>query len=280
MSEVRIAIVAAGAMGSAVGRKLTDAGCVVLTNLDGRSEETRRRAREAGMRDTSFRDMVQQAHIFMSILPPRDARTLAQKVVAAQEAGGDARPFIFADCNAVNPVSVKDIGELFSGTSIQFVDACIIGGPPSDGYDPTFYASVGHGAGASLEEFVALTRFGLKITPLRGDGSGIGAASALKMSYAGISKGIIGLFATMILAASRSSPATADALIHELRASQPGLLQRLTQTVPPMLPKAYRFVGEMKEIAGFVGGDEGETYEGLSKLYENIAGNKGDEHEL
>lgn len=73
-------------------------------------------------------------------------------------------------------------------------------------------------------------------------------------------------------AAHASSPETAEALLYELSASQPTLLQRITGTVPPMLPKAYRWVGEMSEIAGFVGGEEGDIYRGLSKLYERIEG--------
>lgn len=104
-------------------------------------------------------------------------------------------------------------------------------------------------------------------------------------------KGTTGLFTTMILganpairvvlgtdsyseltllAAHASSPATADALLHELHASQPEFLKRITRSVPPMLPKAYRWVGEMKEIAEFVGEGEGETYTGISKTYKRI----------
>jgi len=71
-------------------------------------------------------------------------------------------------------------------------------------------------------------------------------------------------------AAHASSPATADALMRELQMSQPDLLDRLVKTVPPMLPKAYRWVGEMEEIGEFVGGSEGDVYRGLAKVYERI----------
>jgi hypothetical protein len=36
------------------------------------------------------------------------------------------------------------------------------------------------------------------------------------------------------------------------------------------LHKAYRWVGEMSEIAGFVGEGEGDIYHGLSQLYSRI----------
>lgn len=39
-----------------------------------------------------------------------------------------------------------------------------------------------------------------------------------------------------------------------------------------MVPKAYRWVGEMEEIAGFVGGGEGDLYKGLAQLYRRIEG--------
>lgn len=37
-----------------------------------------------------------------------------------------------------------------------------------------------------------------------------------------------------------------------------------------MLPKAYRWSGEMEEISEFVGGAEGQTYTGFARLYERI----------
>jgi hypothetical protein len=78
-----------------------------------------------------------------------------------------------------------------------------------------------------------------------------------------------------IIAAHASSPATAHALLNEMRHSQPQLVQRLTRSIPDMLPKAYRFSGEMEEISAFVGSglDEGagQTHLGLARLYERIA---------
>ena len=58
--------------------------------------------------------------------------------------------------------------------------------------------------------------------------------------------------------------------MHELSASQPVILQRITSSTPNMLPKAYRWVGEMEEISSFVGGGEGLIHEGLARLYERV----------
>ncbi|KAJ7128941.1 6-phosphogluconate dehydrogenase C-terminal domain-like protein [Mycena crocata] len=273
-----IAIVAAGAMGAAVGRVFTRAGVTVLTNLDNRSEATRQRAREAGMRDATFKDIGATADWILSILPPSDAFALAEKFLqesaTSTRLAGTPAP-VFVDCNAVNPATVHRIAALFKDSPSRFIDAAIIGGPPRDGYTPTFYASSSEDS--LLDSFVALSKYGLKISALKGEGAGVGDASALKMSYAGITKGTTGLFTTMILAAHQSSPATADALLHELHASQPALLKRISGVIPPMVPKAYRWVGEMTEIAEFVGKGEGAIYEGLSEIYGRIErSEKGD----
>lgn len=185
----------------------------------------------------------------------------------------------FADCNAVSPETAKKIAVLFAGSGIGFVDAGIIGGPPRDGYDPVFYASAELEDAELLESFAGLSKWGLKVSPLTGEGVGVGDASALKMSYAGITKGLTGLCSTMILAAHASSPATAQALLNELNASQPAILQRITRTIPDMLPKAYRWVGEMKEISAFVGAGEGEIHQGLAHLYERVERSLKEEQE-
>ena len=72
------------------------------------------------------------------------------------------------------------------------------------------------------------------------------------------------------LAAHASSPATAEALVHELHSSQPQILQRITTSIPNMLPKAYRWVAEMEEISSFVGGGEGQIHQGLAHLFERV----------
>ncbi|KAJ4483672.1 6-phosphogluconate dehydrogenase C-terminal domain-like protein [Lentinula aciculospora] len=267
-----IAVIAAGAMGSAVGRKLVQGGCTVLTNLDGRSEATRKRAAECGMQDKSLSEIANQASYVLSILPPSNALSFAENFLRESKIAGrtmNAEPLIFVDCNAVSPATVKRISALFSQSSpsIRFIDSGIIGGPPQDAYNPTFYASANDKD--ALDKFEQLSKSGLKISLLK-EGAGVGDASALKMTYAGMTKGTTALFTTMILAAHASSPATAEALLHELCDSQPEFLSRITRTIPSMLPKAYRWVGEMEEIGSFVGGGEGMVYEGIAKLYQRI----------
>ena len=99
----------------------------------------------------------------------------------------------------------------------------------------------------------------------------IGAASGLKMSYAGITKGLTGLAAAMLLAATRFG--AAPDLAAELAESQPNLLAWITRSVPGMYPKAYRWVAEMEEIAAFAGEDAPtrQIYQGIAGLYARLA---------
>jgi hypothetical protein len=97
------------------------------------------------------------------------------------------------------------------------------------------------------------------------------AASALKMSYAGITKGLTALASVMMLGAARAG--MAEALHAELADSQPALLAWFTRQVPSMFPKAYRWVAEMEEIAAFVGEDPagGTLFEGAAEFYRRMA---------
>ncbi|CDO72781.1 hypothetical protein BN946_scf184994.g34 [Trametes cinnabarina] len=271
-STPTIAVIAPGAMGAAVGHRLAKSGCAVLTNLDGRSPASVERARAAGMHDTPLSEIAQRAQWVLSILPPSSALAFAQAfrdAYSASAAGGSAKEGLtFVDCNAVSPETARKIAGVFEGSAIRFIDAGIVGRPPQDGYDPAFYASVDPREPELLEGFVQLGKeWGLRVVPLTGEGAGIGDASALKMSYA------LHMI-DMGDAANASSPATAQALLHELADSQPVFLERMTKSIPGMLPKAYRWVGEMEEISSFVrrglGEGEAHIHEGFAHLYDRI----------
>jgi len=256
-----VAVIAPGMMGAAVGRRLTDHGLKVLTSLKGRSAETVKRAQAAGMVDASDEELAATDFV-LSILPPGDAVALAQRLVPALSAS-NAKP-IYVDCNAISPPTLERVAAAIAPTGSPLVDAGIIGSPPQPGdAGPRFYAS-----GPHAPRFAALKQYGLDIRVLEGP---LTAASALKMSYAGITKGTQALGAAMMLAATRGG--SADALFAELSTSQPQILAWMRRQLAIMPPKAYRWVAEMHEIADFVGEDPSahELYVGAAHFYEQIA---------
>jgi L-threonate 2-dehydrogenase len=255
-----VAVIAPGMMGAAVGKRLVDNGVKVLTSLDGRSSETAARAKAAGMAAASD-EAIAGSDFFLSILPPGDALALVERFAPALKAA-NAKP-VYVDCNAINPATVERVAAALAPTGCPFVDAGIIGSPPKPGdAGPRLYAS-----GPAAPRFATLRQYGLDIRVLDG---ALSAASALKMSYAGITKGTQAIGAAMMLAATRAG--SADALFKELQGSQKEMLAWLQRALASMPPKAYRWVAEMHEIAGFVGDDPtaSELYQGAAHFYERI----------
>ncbi len=256
-----VAIVAQGAMGAAVGKRLVEQGIHVMTSLSGRSAASAERAKAAGMVAVSDQEAA-QADYFLSIVPPADAMALAEKM-AALIAPANKKP-VYVDCNAVSPPTKAKIGQVVAKAGSPFVDVGIIGMPPKANYDGPGIIASGPDAG----QFMQLGQFGLKIRTIEGP---VGAASALKMSYAGITKGMSALGSMMMLAATRAG--VADELRFEIEKSHPSLVASFTRAIPDMYAKAYRFVGEMDEIADFVGEDPAarQMYLAISDFYTRIA---------
>jgi 3-hydroxyisobutyrate dehydrogenase-like beta-hydroxyacid dehydrogenase len=267
-----VAVIAPGMMGAAVGKRLVDNGLKVLTSLKDRSRETVARAKTAGMIAASDEEIA-SADFILSILPPGDAVLLAERFAPALKVS-NSKP-VYVDCNAINPVTVERVVAAIAPTDCPFVDAGIIGAPPTSVSNlsqqaaegrvagPRFYAS-----GPAAPRFATLREYGLDVRVLDG---ALSAASALKMSYAGITKGTQAIGAAMMLAATRAG--SAEALFAELQFSQKELFPWFKRSLAAMPPKAYRWVAEMHEIADFVGEDPTahELYEGAAHFYERIA---------
>ena len=75
-----VAVVAAGNMGAAVGRRLTESGVEVLTVLAGRRAASVARAEAAGMTDVPLAGLA-AAEVVLSILPPGQALSFARQMV-------------------------------------------------------------------------------------------------------------------------------------------------------------------------------------------------------
>jgi 3-hydroxyisobutyrate dehydrogenase-like beta-hydroxyacid dehydrogenase len=266
-----VAIIAPGSMGSGVAQRLTENKVKVLTSLEGRSEASAKRARAAGM-TAVFDPQLTEADFLLSIVPPGDALALAKRLAPVLTAA-NKKP-VYVDCNAVSPDSMLEIADAVSETGCPFVAAGIIGPPPKPGVNRTkIYAS-----GPAAPLFAKLNDYGLMVRVLEGS---LTAASALKMSYAGITKGFTALGAAMMLAATRGG--SAEALKAELADSRPDLLGYLSNQVPAMYSKAYRWVAELEEISEFVGKDrpENEMMMAAARLYERIAADyDGDKKEI
>ena len=242
--ESVVVVIAMGEMGAGIAARLSKRGANVRTSLKGRGPQSAARAKAAGV--TAIDDeraLLDGADFVLSILPPGEARNLARRLLPALQA--NARKPVYVDCNAIAPNTVRDVAAILAPTGGKFVDGGIIGAPPKgDDVGPRLYLS-----GDDAKQ----------------------AASALKLSYASLTKGMVALGSESILSAERAG--VGAALKAELAASQPQLLAMLQKRVPDMVPKAYRWVAEMEEIAAYFAGlpSQGAGYEGAARLYEKLA---------
>jgi 3-hydroxyisobutyrate dehydrogenase-like beta-hydroxyacid dehydrogenase len=238
MSLNTIGILSPGDMGHIVGRVLGSYGLNVITCLQGRRKRTRALAARADIADVpTYQALVCDADIILSILPPAQAEHAAQKVAhALAETNTD---LIYADCNAISPETVCRIGEIITSAGGRFVDASIIGPPPRNKGSTRFYAS-----GPHVNTFETLNQFGLEVRSL---GEEIGLASAIKMCYASLTKGLTALCTELLTAAEVMG--VLEALKTELQMSQSALFERMERIVPMMPPKSQRWIGEMEEIS-------------------------------
>ena len=223
-------------MGAAIGATLASGGVDVATNLTGRSELTRTRAAEAGIRDAgSTAALVKECSLLLSVLPPAEAVSIAEEVADAMARTG-ARP-AFAECNAIAPQTVVRIATLIMDAGAPVIDAGIIGSPPAPGSHTRIYCS-----GPDTSALESLRKCGLDVHRV---GPRIGQASGLKMVYAASTKGTTAVWTELLTAAEAMG--LTEALLAEFGdAADPARHMKAATQMPR---RARRWVGEMEEIA-------------------------------
>lgn len=198
---------------------------------EGRSAATRERAERAGLDDVgTLRALAGAADVIVSICPPSAAVAQAQAVAAVDFDG------IYVDANAVAPETARTIAELFP----RSVDGGIIGPPVQRAGTTRLYLS-GDDARRVGDRWDGSD---LEVRVVPGDA---GAASAVKMTFAAWTKGTSALLLA-IRALAEAEGITAD-IVGEWETSMPDLVSRADTTAAGVGPKAWRFAGEMQEIA-------------------------------
>lgn len=232
-----IAILSPGEMGSAVGRALNTRGVNTITCLDGRSQRTKELAQKAGFRDVSpLSAMVKEADLILSILVPAQAAFVTQEVANAIRRTGVKTPF--ADCNAVSPQTSYELNRLITEAGSPYIDASIIGGPPSESESTRFYVS-----GPHTSPMQELDGMGITVKAM---GNEIGKAKAIKMCYAGMTKGSTALYTALLTAAEALG--VSEELNAEFEDGHKDVLRRM-QGIRRTPAVAHRWIGEMEEIA-------------------------------
>jgi len=261
VTKKTIALLHPGEMGAAIGACLAKRGLRVVWASAGRGAATRSRAKTAGLEDlASLERALAAAEIVVSVCPPHGALALAREVAGLRFGG------IYVDANAISPETARNVGRVVEKSGASFVDGGIIGPPPVEGGRSRMYLS-----GGPAKDVAALfAGSNMEAIPLEGPA---GAASALKACYAGWTKG-----ATALLAAIRTLAEVEGveaALLAEWKLSQPDL-QKRSEAVTAQARKAWRWIGEMEEIAASfeAAGLPGGFHLAAADLYRRLEGFK------
>lgn len=238
MAFQRIGILSIGEMGYHWAQLLKNHGVEVLTYDKDRGEFSRKRAQNVGVKSVaSMAALVNESELMVSIVVPSAAKRVAAKVGKAAAKTG-RRDLLFLDANAISPMTADEIAGILASTGVNFVDGCIIGSASKMGKGTVVYAS-----GAAADRLRDLESFGI---PLRVLGSQTSQASAFKVVYAGLTKGLQGLFVELLMGARRFG------LLNEIRAqyeeSFPGLLGKVAPSIVGLRIHAGRRAEEMDEL--------------------------------
>ena len=257
---MKVAVLHPGAMGITVAQALVANDHEVVWVRAGRSDATAERAKNLTALE-SLADLAQWAEVVISVCPPESALSLAEDVIAAGYKG------LYVDANAVSPDTARDIQQCVGA---QLVDGGIVGPPALQEGTTRLYLS-----GSRAAEVAVL--FQGSVVDARVVGQEVGQASALKMAYAAYTKGSGALL--LAVNALAEAAGVAEALYEEWDISQPNLPTRSQGTAAGTGPKAWRFVGEMEEIAAtFESYDlPGDFHKGAAEIYQRMASLKGHE---
>ena len=228
---MKIGVLHPGEMGSSIGDCLIQSGHEVFWASSERSQSSRDRA-ASWQEKSKLSELVEEVDAILSVCPPSEARALANEVLDLRFRG------IYVDANAIAPQTASEILNDFGS---NYVDGGLIGPPAREKGSTRLYLSgkfareVGSWFDTSLlEAKVIATEMGVQ-------------ASSLKMAYAGYTKGSSALL--ILINAFAELAGVRESLVKEWEMSQPALIKRSEHAAKGTAAKAWRFVGEMEEIA-------------------------------
>ena len=230
-----IGVLHPGAMGTSLAAALVKVGHRVYWASENRSVESAQRATANKLHDCkTLASLCKECNVIFSVCPPSEALTVAQAIAASGFNG------TYVDCNAVSPSTSNSVADVMTAVDIDYVDGGVIGPPAwSEGTTRLFLS------GPKADEIAELFSGSLMGTVNLGEKTD--TASAMKMAYAAWTKGSSALLLSVFALAEHHN--LGDALKKEWGLSQPGLDKKLSTAAIGNAPKAWRFVGEMQQIA-------------------------------
>jgi 3-hydroxyisobutyrate dehydrogenase-like beta-hydroxyacid dehydrogenase len=253
---MRIAVFHPGAMGSKLAAQLVAAGHEVHWVPEGRSEASVARAAESGLIGTPFAEAVDAAEAVLCSCAPQGAVEIAVQV---GKAGFDG---LYIEANPLSPASLRDAQAAVPQAT--FVDAGVVGPPPTGGPSPTHLMLSGSAAQQAAELWAGTAVTAMVV------GDEPGAASAAKSSYALYNKGKAAL-AVLAFQLAEKHGVTVALTAQQIRADAGSLRD---PALPEQLRRvAWRWGPEFDEIAQTLddAGLEGDAARALRQVWTKLS---------
>ena len=258
----KIGILHPGEMGASVAASAIHSGHEVFWASNHRSEKSHARAGKHGITDLkSLTELCKTCEIIICICPPHAAEDMAKQIIEHDFKGS------YLDANAISPERAIRIGQRLDAKNIPFTDGGIIGGPAWEPKSTWLYLS-----GENANQIADCFSNGTLETKIVS--SEIGKASALKMCYAAYSKGTTALLCAIL--ATAESLGVREELYQQWDMDEAGFSKQANRRITRVTAKAWRFEGEMREIAATFheAGMPQEFHEMAAEIYHRIAGFK------
>lgn len=251
---MKVGVLHPGEMGVSICQALSDSGHEVHWVRQDRSADTQKRA-DPFIPVPTLSDLTAGVDAIISVCPPHAALAQAEGVAALGFKG------VYVDANAVAPTTAEQIASVVGE---GYVDGGIIGPPATRPGSTRMYVS------GSQSDLVAAW-FSNGNLDVRAIGTGHTQASTLKMAYAAYTKGSSALL--LAVNALAEAGGVRSELAAEWEISQKGLVERSAGTAKGTSRKAWRFVGEMEEIAATFAhfGLPGDFHKGAAELYSRMS---------
>jgi 3-hydroxyisobutyrate dehydrogenase-like beta-hydroxyacid dehydrogenase len=185
----------------------------------------------------SLAHLVKDTDLIVSIVVPFAAKRVASKLAKAAAKSG-RRDLLYLDANAISPMAAEEIGKILQQGGVNFVDGCIIGSASKMDKGAVVYVS-----GPQAARMQELDAYGFSVKVL---GPAVAQASAFKVVYAGLTKGLQGLFVELLMGARKFG--LLDEILQRYEESFPGLLDKVTSSIVALRVHAARRAEEMVEL--------------------------------
>ncbi|MDQ1803040.1 DUF1932 domain-containing protein [Chryseobacterium sp. PTM-20240506] len=232
-----IAILFPGDMGTQIAKTLIKNKYTVITAGEGRSQVTLQNIKDAGIHDVNtLQNIAEQADIIISLANPEASPKVAENIIGHLK-NTDNRP-VFIDLNSNTPQIALSIEKMCSKGNIRFVNGAVMGASKDVPDQATFVVS-GIWRNLFAEQFGGIFK-------IKDAGEKTEAASAYKLLFSMVNKGMNALFFETMIAAAHYG--ILDELNESLQAFLPGTYQDLIKTTPTYPQHISRRIDEMKGL--------------------------------